>query len=97
MFRPSCEKRTLATEVNTGERVKTHQTRQEDPEGGPNFPLPPNKDRVWVTFDVAPGVHTEVPDGADHILPSHEECPPDNAKEHGTEEGTDETFNSLFG
>ena len=78
-------------------RVRTHQTRQEHPEGGPYFPLPPNKDWVGIALDIAPSVHTEVPDRTDHILPSHEQGPPDNGEEHGTEEGADETFNGLFG
>lgn len=69
---------------------------QEDPEGGPDFPLPPNKNRIGVALDVTPGVHAEVRDRADHILPSHKQRPPDNSKEHGAEECTNETFDGLF-
>ena len=73
-----------------------HQASQEDPEGGPDFPLPPNENRVWVALDVTPGVHTKVPDGANHILPLHEQRSPENGEEHGTEESTNETLDSLF-
>lgn len=76
--------------------VSSQQTSEEDPEWGPDFPFPPNEDRVRVAPDVTPGVHTEILYRAGHILPSHKQGTPDNAKEHGTEEGTDETLYSFF-
>jgi len=42
-----------------GERrnVPAQYASQEDPEGGPDFPLPPNENRVGVALDIAPGVY----------------------------------------
>jgi len=74
----------------------THQTGQEHPNRSPDFPLPPDEGRVGIALDIAPSVHTEVPYRTDHILPPHEQCPPDDGKEDGAEEGADETFNRLF-
>ena len=77
-------------------RVETNYTSQENPERCPDFPLPPYEHRVGFAHNATPSVHTEVRDRADHVLPPHEKGSPDNTEEHGTKEGTNKTFNSLF-
>lgn len=78
-------------------KIATHHSGQNSSEGPPQRYCLPNENRVWLAGDGSECISSEIVNGADHVVPSHEEGPPDNTKDKCTPERANKAFNSLLG